>query len=115
MNAVAWAELALVVILGTTGQLALKYGLRRDTVSRAGLWRLLSWPMLIWLLCYGATAVLWFIALRSIPLSKAFPILGLQFALIPLTASRLLREHMTPAQWMGVIVIVMGVALVGQS
>jgi len=115
MNAFAWAELTLVVILGTAGQLALKYGLRRDAGRRRVLVMLLSWPMLTWLVCYAVTAVLWFIALRSIPLSQAFPILGLQFALIPLAASRLLREHMTPAQWIGVIVIVIGVGLVGQS
>ena len=115
MSGVAWVELALVVILGTAGQLALKYSLRRDGRNRTWLRMLVSSPMLIWLLCYAVTAVLWLLTLRSIPLSQAFPILGLQFALIPLAAWRLLHEHMTPTQWIGVVVIVLGVALVGQS
>jgi undecaprenyl phosphate-alpha-L-ara4N flippase subunit ArnE len=115
MSRLAWVQLALVVILGTTGQLALKYALRQDGRGRTGVRLLVSFPMLIWLLCYAVTAVLWLITLRSIPLSQAFPILGLQFALIPLAASRLLRERITPTQWLGVIVIVVGVALVGQS
>lgn len=114
MSALAWLELGLVVLLGTAGQLALKYALRPHAGRRPASQLLISPPMLLWLLCYVASLVLWLLALRSVPLSQAYPILGLQFALIPFAASRMMREHVTPAQWLGVVLIVMGVALVGQ-
>jgi undecaprenyl phosphate-alpha-L-ara4N flippase subunit ArnE len=115
MSASSWLMLGLVVVLGTTGQLALKYGLRRTVGGRTGLGRVVSPPILVWLLSYVITTLLWLVALRTIPLSQAFPILGLQFALIPLASSRLLNEQVTPLQWVGVAVITAGVALVGQS
>ena len=115
MSWVAWTQLAAVVALGTIGQLMLKYGLRQNAASRLGPRSMLSLPMLGWLLCYVATTILWLLALRTVPLSQAFPILGLQFALIPLASARLLDEHVTPVQWMGIAIIVVGVGLVGQS
>jgi len=115
MQALAWIELALVVVLGTAGQLALKYALRPGTSQGTLLRRLLSPPMLTFLLCYAVSTLIWLLALRTIPLSQAFPIIGLQYALIPLAASRLLNERIAPSQWIGVAVITTGVALVGQS
>ncbi len=93
----------------------LKYGLRQNVASGQGLRSLVSLPMLGWLFCYVATTVLWLLALRTVPLSQAFPILGLQFALIPLASARLLHERIAPVQWIGIAVIVVGVGLVGQS
>ena len=110
----AWVWLALVIILGVAGQLALKYAIHhgRDLT----VFRLLRSPgMLTWLFCYAVSTLLWLVALRSIPLSQAFPILGAQFALIPIAAARFLDEHVTPTQWVGIFVIVVGVALVGRS
>jgi undecaprenyl phosphate-alpha-L-ara4N flippase subunit ArnE len=115
MTWVAWPALALAIVLGTAGQLLLKYALRTHQSTKFGSRRMMSPAMLGWLLCYGLTTILWLLALRSIPLSQAFPILGLQFALIPIAGSRLLDERVTRVQWLGIIAIVAGVALVGQS
>ena len=115
MTWIAWLELASVVVLGTIGQIVLKYALRQTGVAKVGVRRFLTPPMIIWLVCYAATTVLWLLALRTVPLSQAFPILGLQFALIPLASSRLLQEKISAVQWIGISVIMLGVALVGQS
>jgi undecaprenyl phosphate-alpha-L-ara4N flippase subunit ArnE len=115
MLALAWLSLATVVALGTVGQLALKFALRRPATDQTLARSLVNLPMLIWLACYIATTLLWLFALREIPLSQAFPILGLQFALIPLASSKLLEETVTIAQWLGVAIIIAGVALVTQS
>jgi undecaprenyl phosphate-alpha-L-ara4N flippase subunit ArnE len=112
---VAWPALGLAVVLGTIGQLLLKYGLHRSMNDPVGLHMIANPAMLAWLLCYGLTTLLWLLALHTIPLSQAFPILGLQFALIPIASSRLLDERVTGLQWIGVVAIVVGVALVGQS
>ena len=115
MILVAWVQLIAVVLLGTVAQLALKYAL--DGTSRAVSGRSLAqspWAW-TWFFCYVLSTVLWLVILRSVPLSQAFPILGLQFALVP-TASRLfLKEKMVGAQWLGVATIVIGVTLVGRG
>jgi undecaprenyl phosphate-alpha-L-ara4N flippase subunit ArnE len=89
--------------------------LRQGAASAAGKRSLLNAPMIAWLWCYAGSTLLWLIALRTIPLSQAFPILGLQYALIPLVSGRLLGEPMGPGQRIGIIIIVIGVGLVGQS
>ena len=110
-----WAYLSLAILFGTIGQLSLKYALLRPLASRAFASLLFSGPTAIWLACYVATMLFWLLALRSIPLSQAFPILGLQYALIPFLSSRFLAERLIPAQWGGIVLIIAGVVLVGRS
>jgi undecaprenyl phosphate-alpha-L-ara4N flippase subunit ArnE len=109
----SWTSLALVVLLGTAGQLALKSGLRPASDASPAL--LVRAGLLIWLVTYVVTTLLWLFALRTIPLSQAFPILGLQFALVPLVSSVWLHEEVCATQWVGIVVIVLGVALVGST
>jgi undecaprenyl phosphate-alpha-L-ara4N flippase subunit ArnE len=110
-----WIYLSLAILFGTIGQLSLKYALLRPSASRGFASLLLSGPMAIWLACYVGTMLSWLLALRSIPLSQAFPILGLQYALIPVLSSRFLAERLIPSQWGGILLIVAGVFLVGHS
>ncbi len=113
MNFAEWAQLVPVVVLGTAAQLALKYALDRGSSSPSPLLKS-SW-FWVWFICYGFATVLWLLALRSVPLSQAFPILGLQFALVPIASRWMLRESMFGQQWIGVGAIVIGVALVGRG
>jgi multidrug transporter EmrE-like cation transporter len=110
-----WFELVLAIGLGTIGQVSLKYALRTKNGKAAGARRHLTAPLLVWIACYAATTLFWLLALRSIPLSKAFPILGLQYALIPILATRILSERLAPLQWSGIALIMAGVVLVGRS
>src|SRR5215813_721291 len=115
MISAGWAHLGLAILLGTIGQVSLKCALlsnapRPDTRSLP-----FSAPIALWLVCYVGTMLFWLLALRSLPLSQAFPILGLQYALIPLLSSRLLNEHLMPLQWAGILLIILGVMLVGVS
>jgi undecaprenyl phosphate-alpha-L-ara4N flippase subunit ArnE len=119
LSSIAWIQLLVVVLLGTGAQLALKAALEHGASSRAdaGLLAKLirSRLMWIWFGCYLASTLLWLWALRVVPLSQAFPILGLQFALVPIAANRFLKEHFAWEQWLGVAIIVFGVALVGRT
>ena len=110
-----WTALGLSILLGTIGQLALKIGLTWPARGSRAMAIMLTRPMLCWVACYAATMVFWLLALQHIPLSQAFPILGLQYALIPLLSSHLLHERLAPLQRVGVALIVLGVALVGRS
>lgn len=104
----------MVVLLGVVGQLALKRALA-PSPARSGLQAYVSLGMLTWLVCYAISTILWLVVLRTVPLSQAFPILGAQFALIPIAARQVLNEEVAPMQWLGITIIVVGVALVGQS
>jgi undecaprenyl phosphate-alpha-L-ara4N flippase subunit ArnE len=111
--------LLAVVFLGTTGQLSLKYAMQPSgstEASNQSVTRLLvSRYFWIWFICYVLVTGLWLIVLRTIPLSQAFPALGLTFALVPLTSHQFLHERIFQSQWLGIGVIVLGTILVVQT
>ena len=112
MTTVDWLQLIAVVLLGTIAQLALKRAL--DSSSSPMNLARSPWAW-AWFVGYLLSTILWLLVLRRVPLSQAFPILGLQFALVPIAARLLLREQMFVEQWLGVATIVAGVALVGHG
>lgn len=111
MNVLPWIFLMLVVVLGTVGQLSLKYALYNN-VSAPNLFS--SYYFWVWLICYVIVTLLWLVVLRTIPLSQAFPALGLTFALVPLASHQILKEKIVFGQWIGIAIIVTGVCLVVQ-
>jgi undecaprenyl phosphate-alpha-L-ara4N flippase subunit ArnE len=118
MNLLPWILLLIVVLAGTTAQLSLKFALQGNNAgntSNASSMQLLhSVYFWTWLACYILVTVLWLFVLRSIPLSQAFPALGLTFALVPLASHYVLRERIFSSQWLGIVVIVIGAILVVQ-
>lgn len=116
MSIIPWLVLSLVVILGTTGQLSLKYAFKsstdRQAASQSNPNLLHSAYFWIWFFCYVSVTGLWLFVLRSIPLSQAFPALGMTFALIPLGSYYFLKEQVVLSQWLGIATIVAGAILV---
>ncbi|MEH2411169.1 EamA family transporter [Nostoc sp.] len=116
MNIITWLILMLVVLFGTTANVSLKYGLyiysptKGESTSIKNL--LFSRYFLIWFICYTFMTILWLYVLRTIPLSQAFPVLGLMYALIPITSHYLLKEEVMFRQWLGISIIITGVILV---
>lgn len=114
-------ELLVVVLLGTAGQVALKYALRPGAANdgRFGsrmLFNLLSSRYLwAWFFSYIIATVLWLIVLKTVPLSQAFPLMGFTFAAVPLASSWFLKENVSGVQWAGIVFIVMGVVLIIQE
>jgi undecaprenyl phosphate-alpha-L-ara4N flippase subunit ArnE len=118
MDLLSWLILILIVLLGTVGQLSLKYAFNMPTTKVAKnliIQLLLSHYFWIWFICYVAVTILWLLILRTIPLSQAFPALGLNFVLIPLASYYFLHEDVVFSQWMGITIIIAGVVLVVQK
>ncbi|MHC5727177.1 MAG: EamA family transporter [Nostoc sp.] len=117
MNIISWLLLIVVVLFGTTANVSLKYGLyissptKGESTSLKNL--LLSRYFLIWFICYTFMTMLWLYVLQTIPLSQAFPVLGLMYALIPIASHYLLKEQVVFSQWLGISIIIAGVILVG--
>ncbi len=119
MNIVPWSILMMVVVLGTTAQLSLKYAIgsvATQTAENKSFFSLLrSIYFWVWFACYVSVTGLWLFVLRSIPLSQAFPALGLTFALVPLGSRYFLGERVVLSQWIGIATIVAGAVLVVQT
>lgn len=113
-----WLILIFVVLLGTVGQLSLKYSFNSSITNKAStsMREVLSSRYLwIWFISYVVVTILWLFVLRSIPLSQAFPALGLTFALIPLASHHFLQEKVEFRQWIGIVIIIAGVIFVVQK
>lgn len=111
------------ILLSTTGELMFKTGMNRIghfEFSRAGL--AASLPAIvrspfIWLgfVGFGGGAVFWLAVLSRAPLSLAYPILALSYFVVVVEAWLFLHERVTWQRLLGVLVIVVGVAVVGLS
>lgn len=58
---------------------------------------------------YGATTILWVLALRDLPLHVAYVFMSLAFVLVPLGAWLVFGEALTPKYMAGALLIVTGI------
>jgi undecaprenyl phosphate-alpha-L-ara4N flippase subunit ArnE len=72
---------------------------------------------LVWLgaAIWVVESIAWVRVLQRTPLSLAFPVMTLSYAIVPLAGVLLLQERMTPRQILGASLIFLGVVCVGMS
>jgi drug/metabolite transporter (DMT)-like permease len=116
----------LLVSVGfaTAGQLTLKHAMTR--IGRIGhsefadagdtIMRMAREPAL-WtgLTLFGISALFWLVVLSQVPLSVAYPVVGLSYVIIVAFARIILHEHVPLLRWIGVVTVALGIALVGLS
>jgi multidrug transporter EmrE-like cation transporter len=82
-----------------------------DTLARAAreprLW--------LGLFLFGISAIFWLVVLSRVPLSVAYPIVGISYILIVLLGRFVLNEPVPALRWIGVMVVAAGVAIIGVS
>ena len=104
----------LCVALLAIGQLLFKLS--------AAQWRVEGWSLAtaanlispIFLLAvglYGVATVLWIFALRSVPLTTAFPLYALTFVIVPILAHFFVGEPLSARTMVGAAIIVAGIAV----
>ncbi len=118
------ALILVAILIAVMGQISLKYGVgqigRIDAGAMAQPLQLVlkivlnKW-VVIGLGLYGLGAAVWIIVLSRVPLSFAYPMLGLSYVMVVLVSVIFLHEHVPLVRWAGVVLIVAGVALVGQT
>ena len=64
---------------------------------------------------FGISAVFWLVVLSKVPLSFAYPFVGVSYIVIVLVARLVLHEHVPTLRWVGVAVVATGIAIVGLS
>jgi drug/metabolite transporter (DMT)-like permease len=114
----------LAVVCGVSGQIVLKLGMNQlgrigaEALSRpvAVIWPILTNPLVIaGLTCYVLGAAFWLTVLSRVPLSLAYPMLALAYAITPVCAWLILGESVNGLRWAGIAVICAGVVLVSRS
>ncbi len=112
----------LTSLTGVIAQLSLKFGMNKigrigsDIINSplATIWKIFSSPfILVAIPMYAGTFVIWTVVLSRLQLSLAYPLLAVNFVMIPLASILLLNEFVSPLQWLGISMIVVGVTLVG--
>lgn len=110
--------LLISIGLGATGQLLFKSAARgMASFAELGLTGLLttmftSPKILGGFACFFISSVLWIIALRTIPLSIAYPMVALSYIIIFAGSYFLFGEAVTWRHWTGAALIVMGILLI---
>ena len=116
----------LVVSVGfaMAGQLTLKSAM--DNIGRIGsrevsdagqtLLRASKEPRLwVGLVLFGVSALFWLVVLSRVPLSVAYPFVGISYVLIVIFSRVFLNEHVPATRWVGVLIVALGIAIVGLS
>lgn len=118
-----WALVSIV--LASVAQVSMKSGMLALPNISITHWPPLStlmegWPViavLFGIICYGLSMVCWFMVLRYLPLSCAYPLISLSYAVVYLAAVFLpwLNEPMSLRKNVGVLIIMLGVWLVSRN
>lgn len=119
---IGWILLTVALIV--VAQVLLKQGMRTLDISSADdlrkplrlARRVLGTPsILVGLALYALSAAMWLGVLAKVPLSFAFPFLGLTYVGVTLIAVVFLRERFSVIQWTGLALVLAGVLLVAVS
>jgi multidrug transporter EmrE-like cation transporter len=121
------ASIALLIVsvsFAVAGQLTLKSAMTEvgrigaSEVRSAGhtVARALREPRLwIGLGLFGVSSLFWLVVLSRVPLSLAYPFVGISYVVVVGFSALVLHEHVPLLRWLGVTVIVAGIILVGLS
>ncbi len=118
------ALLVVSVCFAVAGQLTLKSAMNH--IGRIGaaqvsapaqtLARAAREPRLwVGLVLFGVSAAFWLVVLSRVPLSVAYPFVGLSYIVVVAFARFLLHEPVPPMRWIGVTVVAVGIAIIGLS
>jgi len=101
----AWGLIS--VVLGSIGQTLIKLGSRGTVAASLSDWR--TW---LGLFLYGLAFLTWLRVLALMPLSRAYPLLSLNFILITLFSAYFLKESVNYLTWLGVLLCVGGILII---
>lgn len=119
-----WLTLLLATITAVAGNLSLKQGMLKVgqiTLEKssllATLFKIFTQPfIIIGLIIYALSMILWLKVLSSVAINKAYPILvGLSFVLVALGSWIFFKENLTLLKILGMLVIFLGVLIIART
>ncbi len=109
----------LSIMLGSFGQLALKYGTKLAAVKAITAGTLPSYllnpPIWAGLFLYALSAILWIYGLSKTELSYAYPMVALGYVFVCVLSVLLFKETMPHLRIAGLGVIILGVIMIARS
>lgn len=110
------------VIAVGLGEILLKYGLTKLGQLDFGQFMLQSFILiftspyiLLGILLFSASSLLWLIALSETELSYAYPLLGMGYAVVAFFSWIIFNEALTALRIVGILVIMSGVIMMSRS
>jgi drug/metabolite transporter (DMT)-like permease len=67
------------------------------------------------LMLFAVSALFWLVVLSRVPLSVAYPSVGMSYVFVVLFSRLWLHEHVPPLRWVGAGIVVVGIVIVGLS
>ena len=104
-----------MVIFTVMANLLMKTGVN-EAGGAGGLWAPLhSWKLLLGLTSFGMAALIYVFILGHLPLNVAQSFMAAQFIAVILASRVVLSEPISSMQWVGIVLIASGIAVVGWS
>ena len=112
----SWLLLVAACLLTCLGQVAQKFAVG-GWRGQAGPWtdKLRSPWLWLALLALGSGLLVWLLVLQRMEVGVAYPMLSLNFVVITLIARFGFHEPVDRRHWLGVALVIAGVALLGQQ
>jgi small multidrug resistance pump len=106
----AYALLAVSILLGSVGQIFLKFASTRVDTPHV-LNPLFNWYLVMAIMIYGASVLIYALSLRHIPLSIAYPSVGMSYVIVAVTSHRIWGSPFGIRELVALVLIVGGVGL----
>jgi drug/metabolite transporter (DMT)-like permease len=117
--------LIFICVFGAAmGQIAMKSGMSQvgeiDSIGQlfnlGTLGHIFTNPrVLIGILCYGVSAILWLGALSTLNVSFAYPLMSVAYVITAIVAFIFLKESVTLLHWVGIFLVVGGCFLITRT
>jgi multidrug transporter EmrE-like cation transporter len=110
------------VLLGVSGQLSLKQGMRKignfelEYFITTKVFEILKEKFVILgIFCYTIATIIWLVVLSKAELSFVYPLLAIGYVLIAILSKFLFNENVTFVRFLGIILISIGIFLLLRS
>jgi drug/metabolite transporter (DMT)-like permease len=119
MRVLPYTILAACILLGGSTQVLFKMGMNsigplEDLLSLKTVTMILSNKyIIIGLILYGVSSVLWLVGLSMLDVSLMYPLLSLAYVVTTVLAFMVLNEPVRTTRWIGILLIILGSILVG--
>ena len=102
------------IIIAALGQLILKIGMNK--IGQFSLLKTFTHPtVLLGLVFYGVSLILWLLVLSKEKLSFVYPLVAFSYVVTVFLSKVVLKETVPPLRWTGLIVIIIGILIVAKS
>lgn len=115
---------SICILFSAAGQIMMKFGMGqvgeittvRQLFNFGTVFSMLTNPYVVaGILCFASMIVLWLAAMSTLDISRIYPITSLVYIVIAIAALIFLKEDISLLRWGGILLVMGGCFLVGQS